>query len=88
MLIKIIIYYIIFINIGNFLLFAIDKHLAIKNKERIPESTLILLSALGGALGGLCAMYLFRHKTRHAKFYILLPLFLILHIIVSILMIF
>ncbi|MBQ8760030.1 MAG: DUF1294 domain-containing protein [Bacteroidales bacterium] len=88
MLTKIIIYYFILINIGNFLLFAIDKHLSIKNKERIPESTLILLSAMGGALGGLCSMYLFRHKTRQAKFYICLPLFLALHVIVAILMIF
>ncbi len=88
MLTKIIIYYIVLINIGNFLLFAIDKHLAIKNRERIPESTLILLSALGGAFGGLCSMYLFRHKTKHAKFYICLPLFLTLHIIIAIMMIF
>ena len=88
MLTKIIIYYIVLINIGNFVLFAIDKHLAIKNRERIPESTLILLSALGGAFGGLCSMYIFRHKTKHSKFFVLLPLFLILHIIVAILMIF
>ena len=88
MLTKIIIYYFILVNIGNFVLFAIDKHLSVKNKERIPESTLILLSAMGGALGGLCAMYIFRHKTKHAKFYISLPLFLVLHIIVAILMIF
>ena len=88
MLTKIIIYYFILVNIGNFVLFAIDKHLSVKNKERIPESTLILLSAMGGALGGLCAMYIFRHKTKHAKFYISLPLFLILHIIVAIMMVF
>ena len=87
MLTKIIIYYFILINIGNFLLFAIDKHLSIKNKERILESTLILLSAMGGALGGLCSMYLFRHKTRQAKFYICLPLFMALQIIVAILMV-
>lgn len=86
MLIKIIIYYFILINIGNFLLFAIDKHLSIKNKERIPESTLILLSAIGGAIGGLCSMYLFRHKTKKAKFFISLPLFLALQIMVAILM--
>ena len=87
MLTKIIIYYFILINIGNFLLFAIDKHLAVKNKERIPESTLILLSAIGGAIGGLCSMYLFRHKTKKAKFFISLPLFLALQIIVAILMV-
>ena len=88
MLTKIIIYYLVLINVGNFLIFAIDKFLAKRgSKERIPESTLILLSAMGGSIGGLCSMYIFRHKTKHAKFYILLPLFLILHIIVAILMI-
>lgn len=88
MLTKIILYYIVLINVGCLVIFAIDKHLSIKNNERIPESTLILLSALGGALGGLCAMYLFRHKTKKSKFYILLPLFLVLHVIIAIMMIF
>ena len=88
MLTKIIIYYLVLINVGNFLIFAIDKFLAKRgSNERIPESTLILLSAMGGAFGGLCSMYIFRHKTKHAKFYILLPLFLVLHVIVAILMI-
>lgn len=88
MLTKILIYYLVLINVGNFLIFAIDKFFAKRgSNERIPESTLILLSAMGGAFGGLCSMYIFRHKTKHAKFYILLPLFLILHIIVAILMI-
>ena len=88
MLTKIIIYYFLFINIGNFLLFGIDKHLARKNKERIPESTLILLSALGGAAGGLAAMYIFKHKTQKAKFFLALPMLLVLHIVIAILMIF
>lgn len=88
MLTKIIIYYLLLINIGNFAVFGIDKLLAKRgSKERIPESTLILFSAIGGSIGGLAAMYLFRHKTKHAKFYICLPLFLILHIIVAIMMI-
>ena len=88
MLIKIIIYYILSINIGTFLLFGIDKHLARKNRERVPESTLILLSVLGGALGGFLAMYIFRHKTQKAKFFLVVPMLLVLHIVIAILMIF
>ena len=89
MLTKIIICYLLLINIGNFVIFGIDKFLAVKgSKERVPESTLILLSALGASIGGLAAMYLFRHKTRHSKFYICLPLFLVLHLIIAILMVF
>ncbi len=88
MLTKIILYYLLFINSGTFLLFGIDKHLSKKNKERIPESTLVLLSALGGAACGLAAMYIFRHKTQKAKFFLLLPMLLVLHIAISILIIF
>lgn len=87
MLIKIIVCYFILVNIGTFILFAIDKHLAIKGKERIPESTLILFSAIGGALGGLLSMYIFRHKTKKAKFFLSLPMFLTLHVIIAILII-
>lgn len=67
------------------MLFGIDKHLARKNKERIPESTLISLSALGGAAGGLAAMYIFRHKTKKAKFFLALPMLLVLHFMIIIL---
>ncbi len=88
MLIKIIIYYLLIINSGTFLLFGIDKHLARKNKERIPESTLLLLSALGGAAGGLAAMYIFRHKTKKAKFFLVVPMLLVLHIVIAILVTF
>ena len=56
-------------NIVTFVTFWIDKNLAQNNKSRVSESTLVLMSALGGAAGGLAAMYLFRHKTRHAKFF-------------------
>lgn len=87
MLTKIIIYYFVLVNIGTFVLFVIDKYLSKNDKERIPETTLILLSAMGGAFGGLCSMYIFRHKTKKAKFFICLPLFLALHVIVAILMI-
>jgi uncharacterized membrane protein YsdA (DUF1294 family) len=46
------------------------------------------MSALGGAAGGLAAMYLFRHKTRHAKFFLGLPAMLLIHIIIAFLIIF
>ena len=58
------------------------------NKSRIQESTLVLLSALGGAAGGLAAMYLFRHKTKHAKFFLGLPALLVIHFIIAFLIIF
>lgn len=75
-------------NIVTFVTFWIDKNLSKHNQSRVSESTLVLMSALGGAAGGLAAMYLFRHKTRHAKFFLGLPAMLLIHIIIAFLIIF
>ncbi len=76
--------YLIIINILSFILYGIDKLKAIKKKERISEKTLILIGILGGSIGSLIGMNLFRHKTKKLKFIISLPLILIIHIIVVI----
>lgn len=72
-------YYLIIINIIAFITYGIDKFKAQHNRWRIPESTLILLAALGGSVGAFLAMQLFRHKTKHPKFYICVPIFIIIH---------
>lgn len=56
-----------------------DKRRAIRGRWRIPERTLLLLGFFGGAAGELLVMLLIRHKTKHAKFMVLLPLFCLLH---------
>ncbi len=71
------------LNLISFILFFIDKRKAEKKLWRIPESTLIL-SSVFGIIGGLCGMYVIRHKTKKPKFYITLPLILILEIIVTV----
>lgn len=76
--------YLIIINILSFILYGIDKLKAIKKKERISEKALILTGILGGSIGSLIGMNLFRHKTKKLKFIISLPLILIIHIIVVI----
>lgn len=80
MLIKFISAYYLAINIILFLAMAIDKSKAVKGKWRIPESTLFILSILGGAIGGFAAMYLFHHKNRKLSFKIIFALSLILHL--------
>ena len=76
------IYYLIIINIFLFLLYGIDKLLAIKKKRRISEYTLLIISLFGGSLGAIIGMILFHHKTRKIKFWFFNFLFLILHIYV------
>ena len=61
-----------------FVVMGVDKQKAIHHQWRVKERTLILLAALGGALGGCLGMLVFRHKTKHALFVICFPLFLLL----------
>ncbi|MNQ68654.1 hypothetical protein D3C85_832160 [compost metagenome] len=65
---KVLLLYFLFINILVFILAGYDKYLARKNKRRIPENTLFLLEAIGGTIGLLLAMLLFRHKTSKTSF--------------------
>ena len=67
----------VFINILTFLLYGIDKRKARRGKWRIPEETLIWLAVVGGSMGALLGMYLFRHKTKHKKFTVGVPVILL-----------
>lgn len=68
--------YLIIINAAAFLLMLADKWKARQKLWRIPESTLIAAAVIGGSIGALAGMYTFRHKTRHQKFTIGIPLIL------------
>ena len=78
------IYYIIFINIITFILFAIDKLKAIKEKSRVRNSTLFIVSILGGSVGALLGMHLFHHKTKKWYYKYGIPLIMFLQIIILI----
>lgn len=80
---NIIIYFII-INVFTFFLMWLDKRKAKKGKWRISENTLLLLVLLGGGIGGIVGMYIFRHKTQKAKFVIGFPVILICEILLII----
>jgi len=75
------------VNLLAFVLYGVDKLKAKKGAWRIPEATLLLVAFLGGSAGALLGMEVFRHKTKHAKFRILVPLFLILHIALAVYMV-
>lgn len=72
--------YLIMINLVTFALYGIDKKRARRSQWRISEKTLLLTALAGGSAGALLGMLIFHHKTKHWKFRILVPLFLILHI--------
>lgn len=65
------------INLAAFCAMGIDKAKAKSGAWRIPEATLFLLAALGGSVGGVLGMQLFRHKTKHKLFAIGFPVLLI-----------
>lgn len=73
---KLILLYLLIINAIGFVLMLVDKHKARKNLWRIPEATLMTAAALGGSIGCLLGMYTVRHKTRHLKFTLGIPLIL------------
>ena len=73
---KLLLYYLLIINAAGLLLMLVDKWKAKKNRWRIRESTLLIVAALGGSVGSLAGMYLFRHKTLHLKFTLGIPLIL------------
>ncbi|WP_228444897.1 DUF1294 domain-containing protein [Chryseobacterium echinoideorum] len=62
------IYYVSVISIISFGLFGFDKMKAVKRQRRIPESTLLTMTLLGGTIGTILGMILFRHKISKKSF--------------------
>ena len=73
--------YLTIINALGLLLMLADKQKARRGAWRIPERTLLWVAAMGGSLGSWVGMQMFRHKTKHLKFTIGIPVFLALHIV-------
>ena len=76
----IIMIYLELVNLAAFALMGIDKLRAKQGRRRIPERALILSAVLGGGIGALAGMYLFRHKTRKQKFTVCIPAILAMQI--------
>lgn len=70
--------YLVIINAAALIIMLVDKHNAINDLSRIPERGLWAVGILGGSLGCLLGMYLFRHKTRKGAFPWGMPLLLVL----------
>ena len=74
----IILSYLVVINLMAFVLYGIDKKRAIRNEHRIRESILLWIARLGGAIGSWLGIKIFRHKTKHTKFRVIVPLWMII----------
>lgn len=77
--------YLLLINAAGFALMLADKRKAVKRHWRIPERCLMGVAILGGSIGCLGGMYLVRHKTRHLKFSVGIPVILTIQIVFFIL---
>lgn len=75
--------YLILINLIAVIVTIYDKLCAVKRRWRIKESTLLLLSALGGSISMYITMLLIRHKTRHKRFMLGIPLILIFQLLIA-----
>ena len=78
--------YLILINLLGFVLYGVDKAKSKGRNRRIPERTLLWVARLGGGLGCWLGMMLFRHKTKHNRFMILVPLWAVLWVIAVVLL--
>ena len=82
---QLLIIYLVLVNAAAFLLMLADKLKAKKGAWRIPERTLIGIAVIGGSIGAIAGMNLFRHKTRHLKFSIGLPVILAVQVVLGLL---
>ena len=79
---RILMWYLIIINVVIWITYGLDKWKAKAGKWRIPERTLLLLALIGGSVGALVGMMLFRHKTKKAKFFISVPVMFVAHCVI------
>ncbi len=82
----ILIVYLLLVNLIAFALMGIDKSKAKRGAWRIPEKSLFLSAIIGGSVGAILGMQIFRHKTKHWYFQYGMPLILVLQIILGVLL--
>lgn len=69
------------LNIFGFILVSLDKYKAKNKLWRIPERSFFILSILGGSIGVYVGLFLFKHKTRHWYFMVIIPLIILAQIV-------
>ena len=79
---KYLLIYLLIINILTFIIFAVDKYKAVKNRRRVRITVLLFLAFIGGTIGALCGIYFLRHKTKKNYFTLGVPMILLMHLII------
>lgn len=74
--------YLLVLNGVGFIMMGRDKEKAQKQYWRTPENQFLAIACLGGSLGVWAGMYYYRHKTKHKKFTIGLPVIVVLQLLV------
>lgn len=74
--------YLCIISVIAVVITVYDKYRAVRNKWRVKEATLLLVSFLGGSIAMYITMLLIRHKTKKIKFMLGIPLIIILQFII------
>jgi uncharacterized membrane protein YsdA (DUF1294 family) len=82
MVLKILILYLVIMNVIGFWSMRDDKRKAKTRSRRTPEATLFTYALLGGSVGSLMGMYICRHKTKHLSFVLGLPIILVFNVLV------
>ena len=77
-------WYLAAVNLVTFTVYGVDKAKARRGAWRVPEKTLFLLPLLGGSVGALLGMVVFRHKTKHWYFVWGIPLILLAQIALAV----
>lgn len=81
---KYILIYLLIINALAFMLMCIDKQKAKKHAWRIPEAVLLSIAVLGGSIGTMAGMEIFRHKTKHRRFFIGVPIIIVVQLALAV----
>lgn len=75
--------YLLLVNILAFILFRIDKFLAVRGNNRVSENMLFFFALIGGSIGAWLGMYVGKHhKTNKFSFKWGIPLILIIQIVI------
>ena len=78
--------YLLLINALGLILMRTDKKKAQLGRWRIRESTLLTVAALGGSIGTMLGMNLFRHKTKHLKFSLGVPVIFVFQVMATVIL--